>query len=378
MEISKEKESKTDRVSPQEIQVDATFSHEEMRKIKNAAAEARSNEPQTPEELNARIETIYRMEGIRDVLEEKSREIYATGENFEKFLTGLGLDQDQLNEKEKQELELFAQYAGKRLLNAALNQEGVKYESTEDVLETLEKHAEKLSPFARHDLVHAMIAYNINSGHNASLDRKNSPVPEFLRPASEISGSQAVIEELPAILWTEIEHKPTISVFMEGKAVSLLDFFKKDNTKDIADREVVEKMEKELSNPRETDFESFIRKYADFAFYLVKVFNKLQESGNSEKDGLTGDQLREKLKEWESKFDPIWNKAKNLFNEELERFMHDESQGQGSETKRRTLRLLLEKSKAIFDNYDKNPRIIFDEFKSMGASFFENSQKKKN
>lgn len=303
----------------------------------------------------------YRQEGVREKIEDRSDEIYSTRDNFKMFLDGLGVSVKQLTKEEKHKLQSFAKHAGKRLLNAALNSEDVQYRNSEEVLKALEKHAEELAPFARHDLVHTVVAHNINSNPDTELSRKNSPVPEFIRPNH--SGAQAKIEELPAILWTTaFDDKSPFILLMEGRTDKIFDFFERDKIKAIGDQKTVEELRKKVSGLEKSDFGSLIRVYADLVFYIVKVSAKAE----TENDGLN----KEQLKAWDQEFDVSGNEAKRLFYEELERFVHGEN-SRGKSREEYTLRLFLEKAKAIFDNYSKNPKILLEEFMAMGKPLFD-------
>ena len=293
------------------------------------------------------------MKGVREKTEEKTDAVYSSEESVDKLLHEIGVAKDQVTTEERQKLSAFADYAGKRLLNANLVQAGKKYKKPSDAVKAVVFHADRLGYIAQHDLVHAMVAYKLNSGPDAEKTNMNSLVPEIFKPNP--SQLQTALEEFPASLWTAGGGgKSTLVAFIDGQAGKYVhEFFARQPR--ITNYEAIETLAKRLDATINTqDFESLMNGFADFAFASMEIQT---ESGKK----MTSKAAQEAKGALES--------FKQLFFGELKKFMN--GMPEANNKAQQTLQLFLDKAKMISDHYKQNPRILIEEFLNMGDELFK-------
>lgn len=309
--------------------------------------------------------TPYRKPGVREAIEEEAAHEFYTHEPFEGpeleeflnrqnlFYQGLGIRAEDLTPDETTQLSKFREYAGKRLLNAAV--EGLSQASTEEILDALRKHMEKLSGISTHDLAHAMVAYAINSRAETEQSRRNSVVPEFLR--SDASPAQAMTEELLALLWTAgYEGRPPFSAICAGKARLVIDGVF--GSKERPEPAVAARIDAFLREINTSDFEKCVTLYAELVLGVVK---KVNENELAESD--LGEEAR-KTKSRE--IQEAYEQARQIFYEEIS------SASPGVQDKpHMTMRFFLSKARSIFDREPTDPKARLREFMDMGRPLLE-------
>ena len=300
--------------------------------------------------FKSRVDYLLSQKEIRESIEN----IYIKGKCFDLFLKGLGVTKNQLSKKEVLFLKSYVKYAGKKLLVAAFKkwrQEGV------DRKQALEKLKKELSLLAAHDLIHIFFSSILN---NIKKNRKNksTTTPTFLK----VKGSEvtSILEEFPAILWsTSLENQPPFISLIRGKNKDIIkDFLEFFSFKE--EKKLIDLLAKKLSLIKRKNFQSLMIGYLE----LVSTSFTLLNERELNKVLLDSHELRIKKR----KFSFIIKEVRNLYLKELKNFKNDYKVALN--TNQQILRLFFYEARLIFDNYEKNNRIILGEFFRLHKLYF--------
>lgn len=237
-----------------------------------------------------------------------------------------GLEDEQLSQKELDQVRKFVAYAGRRLVAAAVFGEASPHKTKEDVEKALSDHSNGVGIFfSLHDSMHAAVTYERTNG--ASL------VPHFLRKKSQENylDAETNTEELKSLLWGAFIGKyPTFIALMDSKRKqSLLKSLKGrlDDGKIAVPQYEAMKQAAEESDP--SDFESVRRGYERIVCSGVKM-------------AVRGDRTlsQNDLANIDERIDAVFA-------------AHEQTPNAG----------FYEAAKRIYDQYNSNPKVLFDEFK---------------
>lgn len=237
-----------------------------------------------------------------------------------------GLEDEQLSQKELDQVHKFVAHAGRRLIAAAVFGEASPHKTKEEVEKALKDHSEGVGVFfSLHDSMHAAVTYERTNG--ASF------VPHFLRKKSQDNyhDPETNTEELKALLWGAVIGKhPTFIALMDNKRKQNL---LKALDKRLAEGRVAtpqyEAMKRAAEESDPADFESVCLGYERIICAGVKM-------------AIRGDKSlsQEDLRKIDGRIDEIFA-------------AHEQVPDAG----------FREAAKRIYEQYNSNPKVLFEEFR---------------
>lgn len=148
--------------------------------------------------------SFYRDEALRGEIRRVARETFGDRETISdgQVVSFFGLESGigALTEEESLDIRLFAEYAGVRIVNAALRVPGAGVRTKRGAMRELsgkgvDDHCEAFGFLPTHDLGHAIV--------QAATSPDRSPVPGFLRvtPTESYERPEVIREEIAALMW---------------------------------------------------------------------------------------------------------------------------------------------------------------------------------
>ena len=293
---------------------------------------------------------LFRDPQIRKEVEEISVEKYKSKEIPDSLIKRVFVLPDgvDLTADEKEDFRIYVEYASKRIIGSGMQFLHPRLHNKEKALEILNIEKSENPYISFHDIVHSIITY----------EDKGKTAPGFATEYS-INNIDLIAEELRVNMWEGILSKYSIFIALmdENRKSEWLKDFDKWFEKRIAlkDHELLEIREKVLAlvnKCNSSSFPSVISTYEDIVFLLTGDVN----TGN----------LRIFFKDQEG-YSEEWVEAIKRKYEHITNIIKDNPDP-------KFLRL----AEIIFENYDKNPKILFHEFKAICGKLVENLKKRKN
>lgn len=293
---------------------------------------------------------LFRDPQIRKEVEEISVEHYKSKEIPDSIIKRVFVLPDgvDLTADEKEDFRIYVEYASKRIIGSNMQFLHPSLHNKEKALEILNKEKNETPYISFHDIIHSVITYQ---------DKKKT-APGFAIEYS-INNIDLIAEELRVNMWEGILSKYSmfIALMDKNRKLEWVKDFEKWFEKRIAmkDQELLEIHRKVLTivnNCNSSSFRSVLSAYEDIVFLLTGDVN----TGNfriffKDQEGYSEEQVEEIKKKYEH--------ITNIIKEDPDP---------------KFLRL----AESVFENYDKNPKILFHEFKAICGKLVENLKKRKN
>lgn len=290
---------------------------------------------------------LYRDPDIQREIERVCEEVFQSREitkTAAKEMFGLG--DAELTPEEMEEFRLFVEYASKRLANAALHIPGEEITTKEDAVRTLQGLKDHMGRLAFHDVAHALINYE---DHHED----NSIVPAFLRNKKRYNDIEAISEEPRALMWDSFigNHPIFISLMDPVRRRELLKRARRAfpspelNPENQARFAAVENAVKNCD--KDSSFETAFDGYQNIIYALVRSTNQSAfiEATNST--------FPEEHEATQNQYDRIVGHLKTNPDSKL-----------------------VAVARAVFENYEKDPKILFKEFRRIAGPLLDQLKKR--
>ncbi|MEK7564452.1 MAG: hypothetical protein AAB510_02700 [Patescibacteria group bacterium] len=296
-----------------------------------------------PESLGNK-KTLYREPEIQAEVKRISDEIFESKEISKKTAANFfGLGISELTAEEMERFRLYVEHASKRLLNGNMHIPGREVQNKEQAVGLL-RDALVRGSLIFHDVSHVMI--------NTEDQREdNNIVPAFLRLGEVTNSRELIAEEPRALMWVTIWGKHPIFISLldeERKKDFLKDYVEK--IPDFAEKNsgvLIGKIINAVNSCDSTSFDSVFNAYQTIVYETVRVSNQKIFSSGEEKS-------EQEIYEMNKDYDAIVTELRANPDPRL-----------------------VETAKTVFGNYDKNPKVLFEEFERICGPLLENLQKRK-
>jgi hypothetical protein len=280
-----------------------------------------------------KIKTPYRDPEVRDAMkttQEKSFGVEVTPEVAAGFF---GLGEGRLSPEEMEEFSLFVDYAAKRLINTqAVKSVGHSKGWKSKILKVIKTMAKEESPVAFHDISHCVATI-------ADGAPDNSVVPPFLAENNLINNRSVIGQESLALMWEDVfGGYPLLFYFIKpelrNKLVEVFeDRFKNvsSDTTEISD--FIARVARVSEGVNFSSFEEVFDAYQRLVYITAKKVNQSMFLNENKSASI------EQVDDMNQEYDKVVESLMENPNPNLERV-----------------------ARTVFENHDKNPKILFDEF----------------
>ncbi|MDQ5954789.1 MAG: hypothetical protein QG583_717 [Patescibacteria group bacterium] len=247
-----------------------------------------------------------------------------------------------LSQEEKEDFRIFVEYASKRLIGGQMQHLHPELQNKENALLLLQKTKNAKSSLSFHDITHAIITYE---------DQKKT-TPGFATNYA-INDYDLVAEELRVNMWEGVISKYSIFIALmdENKKQEWVSDFEKwyEKALEKKDPDFMKMREKILDAVKKcdsSDFDSVFDAYQNITFLFAGEVNTMNFK-------IFFEHSEESIKEMEAIYEEMT---------EMIKIQPDPK--------------LISLAKSVFENYDKNPKILYDEFKRICGPLIKNLKKR--
>lgn len=290
--------------------------------------------------------TLYKVPEIRQAMDSARSHIFGTPEvQMETAMDFFGLGEAVLTEEELRDFSIFVDYASKRLVNTQVVEHlGHLKNYKQRALKKIGKLKSNMGSIAFHDISHCIVTV-------ARGEAGNSVVPAFLKEGTQPNNIKVIQEEAFALMWENVFGRyPLFIYFLKPELKQeLIDAYnKRFSGMTRVNEEVEDFLEKVSDSLTDIDYASFdsvFKAYQTLAYLTVKKVNQRGFNKHATKD----------------EYDAM-NHAYDEISADLIRHPDEK---------------LVSLARSVFENYDSNPKILFQEFMKICGPLIERLKKRK-